>query len=151
MKLPGFLLALLFTATTLSAGEEFDYKAEFALGLERTQTTISKPQLILVLGPLACDETGFSEGKEITRHVPVCTAYDAIYAKQIGTIFGSNNAVGQTSGITFENNQNMQLLLYRAGSADPILRIVGNQNIYLSQFPLKAGDILVVTPVPAKK
>ncbi len=141
------LLALtLLAITPLRAQEKFDYPTALALAVERTQ--VRPDSNIFILGPTQNEEYYIANGKELRRTLPYISPIGTQSPTTIERLrSGGNGLLGGGAKGTY------QLLVYRADSpTTPIVRLEGDNNtLSRSQFPLKPGDILVITAIPSKK
>lgn len=138
------LLFVVFCASSLlplHAQEKFDYAATVALARERCPSPLKDEEAIFILGPEQNKETEFTNGKEIAKIIPFFRIAKSSAVGNIGVVFApprSSLGGGQ-----------YQILLYRSGQSTPALRVEGdNATIQRSQFPLKGGDVLVITETP---
>lgn len=137
-------LLAIFCATSLlplHAQEKFDYAATVALARERCPSSLNDEEAIFILGPEQNKETQFINGKESTKEVPFFQIFKSTDVRNIGAVFmPPRGPLG---------DGHYQILLYRSGQSTPSLRVEGGQAaIRRSQFPLKGGDVLVVTARP---
>lgn len=136
-------LSVLGTLAT-QAQEKFDYDQTVALAFDRTQTKGPKDQIIFVLGPEQNEEFVVANGKESKRILPYYRAFLTGGNETMERLLG--NKVPLSDQITY------QIMVHRAHVPDPVLRIQGSADtLKQSQFPLKAGDVLVVTKTGTKK
>lgn len=139
------ILAIVCLGTLqMYAQDKFDYSAAVALAIERTQEKAPREQCIFVLGPEQNEELYSSNGKELKRTLPYCRTFRTDNFKTIEKLLSNNIPLG--TDISY------QIAVYRSDSNDPVLRIRGSSDsLRLSQFPLKGGDVLVITRADLKK
>jgi hypothetical protein len=127
---------------SLQAQEKFDYAAAVALAWERCPPSTAKEEVVFVLGTDSKTETYFANGSKFTKTVPpLCQIWNSTEAGDVGIVL---SPLYKRLG-----NAEYQVQLYHAGQSDPSLRLVGEYStLKHSRFPLKAGDILVITEIP---
>ena len=148
-----YLVIFAFAALGLSqlpAQDKFDYATAIKLATERAQLKAPAGSFILVFGPEQTEEVYQSNGKEEKRTVPYCRACDP----QEGSFIERLICNGVNGGhILDPNSQDIyQLSVYRSDGTNPVVQIKGDKStFYISQFPLKAGDVVRIRNLGEKK
>ena len=139
-----------FGLSQLPAQEKFDYAAAVKLVAERTEIPKPSNSVIYILGPQQNEEVVISNGKETKRTVPFCRAE---LVAPSGTPLNRLLSTGSVDSIfNASEGRVYKILVYRADIPDPVVLIVGAKHVVQSsQFPLKAGDVLVVSASDEKK
>ncbi len=116
----------------------FNYAEAVALVKEREPASDPRSnEWIYVLGPERLAETRIVDGKEIRLNMPYCRAFPSPQVKNPQRIFGF---------VRVDDSQQIQLLVYQANQSQPTVRIEGPASeVRSSQFPLKSGDVVVIT------
>jgi len=116
----------------------FNYAEAVALVKERGPAPDARlNECIYVLGPERLAETRIVDGKEVRLNMPYCRAFPALKVK---------NPQGILQFVQVENSNQIQLLVYHANQSQPTVRIEGPlYEVRSSQFPLRSGDVVVIT------
>lgn len=126
----------------LSAQEKFDYATALALATERTMQKAADH--VFILGPEQNEELYTVNGREMKRTLPYCAAVSDGEARTMEHLLDNIRLP--------MDNTNYQISVYRSGSLDPVVRVQGTfGKVKRSQFPLKSGDIIVITDISTKK
>lgn len=118
-------------------------------GVAQPVDNANSRQLVYVTSPPFTYEIYFTDGKEVTRKMPYCRMLDLEYCRTleglIPTVLQGETWQAQSvrSKPTFKE---FKVLVYRAGQNDPAFKLEGRyEEIKNSQFPLKNGDLVVVS------
>lgn len=134
LMIPIFASAQIFNDPT----NPFNYAGAVALVKERGPAPDPRlNECIYVLGPERLAETQIIEGKETRLNMPYCRAFPAVQVR---------NPQGIFDFVRVNDSNQIQLLIYHANQSQPAAKIEGPApEVRLSQFPLKSGDVVVIT------
>jgi len=134
------LLIPIFASAQISSDptNPFNYAESVALVKERGPAPDPRlNECIYVLGPERLAETQIKEGKETRLSMPYCRAFPAAQVRSPQGIF---------SFLRVDDSNQVQLLVYHSNQSQPAVRIEGPAfEVRASQFPLKSGDVVVIT------
>lgn len=143
MKLRCLFLATLlipvlaFAQSPVEVLKPFNYEQAAALARERIASNLDLNTYVIILGPVRNIETQTIDGKEITLSIPYCRAFGISEVRSPESL---------SRYMSFSDSGKSHLAVYHSNQSQPAVRIEGPAfEVRASQFPLKSGDVVVIT------
>lgn len=142
MNIPTILLLALSVAVTFAA-DPVDYEKSVAFVQERSLVSTPPEKAVYSLGPEQLDEFYFENDKEQKRVARKARIFNVASVRNVG---------GLISQASISQNDLHEVLVYRRGDKNPVVRVVGNGGqLQDCQFGLKTGDLIIIQRPAAAK
>ena len=134
-----FATLAIVISSSVFAQEAVNYNETVALVKERATPLSGSPvpkELIYVVSPRTAAETVFEKGVGQTRNVPLTYIFAHGPAFRLQQVLVS---------LQLSNATNLIARIYRPGQSQTPVAEISGLDINQSQFPIKAGDLIVIT------